>query len=162
MEVLFRTLGSGTMLGINIKLKRKKYRPGVVLSPGHHVQLSDDRVCLVVAAVQRKFYSNVRECAVVIFLVGYSGQAPVGVPQKKKQKPVESRHPVAGLRWLNQEPLSKMAIIDTADIERRVHVVPAFTVSELGTGEDGFLLNHCIFNYSSRHREVPALPIEGK
>ena len=42
LEVLFRTLGSGTMLGINIKLKRKKYRPGVVLSPGHCAQLSDD------------------------------------------------------------------------------------------------------------------------
>jgi hypothetical protein len=68
----------------------------------------------------------------------------------------EKRHPVSGLRWLRRQPITELKRIDVSTIKYRVHVVPAFTFKDTMKAEDGYLLNHGIYNYDARHPVSPA------
>jgi len=55
-----------------------------------------------------------------------------------------------------------MLIINAQTTKYRVHVVPAFSVdAEEDTEENGFLLNHGIFNYNGlRSEEAPSRSLQ--
>jgi hypothetical protein len=134
-------------IGENLKLLRRQGRPGVVLASGHHVMLDDGEVCLFVAAIST---AQNEPAAIVIPLEQH------GPPTNSKRKRSGTRHPGAGLLWLQRCPLTEVKAVLASRITFRVHVVPAFTINEDGIGDDGFLLDHGIFNYSAlRSEEAP-------
>ena len=167
-EILVRAQGSGFEVGTNIKLHRRPKRPAVVLAPGHHVQAADRIIFLLVAPILA-LAADMRGAsprAIVLPLerfsaagqAAFSSSASSSLSSSKRHATfahVEFRHPVSGLRWFQRAPLSQLKIIEASTIVYLVHVTPAFTVADGDTGEDGYLLNHGIFNYSVRHPDSP-------
>ena len=108
------------------------------------------------------------EAAVVLPLESHAPIAPEtkALPQKRpkarrREDVVGSigdsgmyRHPVAGLPWLQRRPLSDLSVIPASHIRFRVHVSPAFAVDDGEISEDGFILNHGVFNYGGLRSEV--------
>jgi hypothetical protein len=130
----------------DLKLARTRDRAAVVLSSGHHVLLKDKQVCLLVTPVVETGGSGASR-AVLLPLKPH----PSGIGDVR-------RHPVSGLRWLCRHSLDDLVIFDQSQIDFRVHVVPAFTYANKVIGEDGYLLNHGIYNYDARHRVTPPQP----
>mmetsp|Transcript_54268 Transcript_54268/g.107747 ORF Transcript_54268/g.107747 Transcript_54268/m.107747 type:complete len:624 (+) Transcript_54268:64-1935(+) len=158
-EAYVRSLGSSVRIGSRLKLLRIPNRPGVVLTPGHHVMQRDGSVFLFVAPLVENSTAGLFNRALVIPLV--QRQAAAGSKARKRKGLADAdetmKHPLACLPWLERLSTDSMKVIDASSIQYRVHVVPAFIVTEDGeVGEDGFLLNHGIFNYSGlRHEQRP-------
>ena len=124
----------GSCITLRLKLPRTIETAGLELNAGHHLQLRDERVCLLVAVVSTEDESR-----------------GAVLPLELHPSGVNGRHPVNRLRWLRRLPLTDIELVSVSTIRFRVHVVPAFTFHGGTIGEDGFLVNHGIFNYHARH-----------
>ncbi len=72
-------------------------------------------------------------------------------------------HPTMKLPWLVRAPLTDVRCVRANVISLRVHVVPAFQVSDMGEiFNDGFCLGHGIWNYDSLGRNEDAYLVKNR